>query len=186
MNFLSFSRHLKVIVCAIVWCLVIGSSAMLVASLDGCYTFTGASVPPHLKTLQIPLAEDVSGLGDARNRDALTLRLAQVFRNDNTFVVVQDKGDALLSATITGIQDATASVGGSTTGVELERDRKVTVTIEVSYTDTIKKKKIFEKKSFSQFSVYQVAEGLQGRDGAIQRALRLVCDDVVLAVISGW
>lgn len=162
--------------------------------MSGCYTFTGASVPPHLKTLQIPLAEDVSGFGDARYRDIFTLRLAQVFRTDNTFTIVQDKPDAMLSVTITSITDATASVGGSggntgtnvATASELERERKVTVGVDVTYTDLVKKKKLFEKKSFSQFRVYQVADGQQGRDAAIQRVLQLVSDDILLAVISGW
>lgn len=161
--------------------------------LSSCYTFTGASVPPHLKTLQIPLAEDVSGFGDARYRDILTLRLAQVFRTDNTFTIVQDKSDALLNVTITSITDATATVSNAgVTGTSsadaagLERERKVTVAVEVTYSDLVKKKKFFEKKSFSQFRVYQVSEGQQGRDAAIQRVLQLVSDDILLAVISGW
>jgi hypothetical protein len=135
----------------------------------------------------------VSGFGDARYRDILTLRLAQVFRTDNTFTIVQDKSDALLNVTITSITDATATVSNAgVTGTSsadaagLERERKVTVAVEVTYSDLVKKKKFFEKKSFSQFRVYQVSEGQQGRDAAIQRVLQLVSDDILLAVISGW
>jgi hypothetical protein len=180
MNFLSFSRHWKVI-------LLLVGLLPLSSSLTSCYTFTGASVPPHIKTLHIPIAEDASGFGDARYRDVLTLRLIQVFRNDNTLIVVQDKSDALLAATITAIRDETVSVAGGTSasGAELERERKAVVNVEVTYTDLVKKKQLW-KKTFSQFRIYLISEGFQGRDAAIQRALQLVCDDIMLAVISGW
>jgi hypothetical protein len=167
-----------------------GLGALVLASLatTGCYTFTGASVPAHLKTIQIPIADDNSGFGDARYRDILTLRVQQVFRNDNSLVVVQDKADALLVLNITSIRDETQSVASAGTqagGVELERERKVAVSIEATYSDLVKKKQIW-KQVKSQTRAYQIAEGLQGRDAAIQRALQLVADDILLAAVSGW
>jgi len=181
MNFLSFFRHLKVIVTRI--CLLLILVGIVVGVLSGCYSFTGGSVPPHLKTISIPTAEDVSGFGDARYRELLTQRLVQNFRNDNSLVVVQERSDATLTVTLTAITDITASV----TPGELERERKVTVAAKAMFMDVVKKQPVWQsEKTFSQFRVYAIADGFQGRDAAIQRTLQLISDDILLAVVSGW
>ena len=54
------------------------------AGCFGCpYSFSGASVPPHLKTIAIPFAEDRSGSGEPGLRELLTEKLTQKFIDDN-------------------------------------------------------------------------------------------------------
>lgn len=44
--------------------------------LPGCrYSFSGGSVPPHLKTIAIPIVQDQSGYGDPTLRDEFTQQL---------------------------------------------------------------------------------------------------------------
>ena len=51
------------------------------------YSFTGASVPPHLKTIAIPIADDRSGSGEPGLRESLTQKLIKQFIDDNTLQV---------------------------------------------------------------------------------------------------
>lgn len=171
MNILSFFRHLKVIVPVL--CLYL--------MLTECYSFTGASVPPHLKTLQILTAEDVSGFGDARYREVLTVNLVKNFRSDNSFTLVQESPDATIATTISSIADATVSVNQG----ELEKERKITLTVKVVWSDLVKKKELFSR-DFSAFQIYAISDGVQGRDNAIQKSLQQISNDAVLAVVSGW
>ena len=46
------------------------------------YSFTGASVPEHLKTIAIPIADDRSGSGEPGLREDLTQTLIEKFIND--------------------------------------------------------------------------------------------------------
>ena len=53
--------------------------------IAGCtYSFKGGSVPPHLKTIAIPLVEDQSAYGDPALRKSFTDQLVNLFTNDNT------------------------------------------------------------------------------------------------------
>jgi hypothetical protein len=203
MNILSFSRNLKVIiedvalyqlrtkvlrllsvsflsairVQAFVLCLA-GCSLLL---LSGCYSFTGGSLPAHLKTLAIPLADDTSGFGQAQLRETLTQQLIQNFRRDNAYTLVQDRSDALLTVAITNIAEATATVQQG----EVERDKQVVVTLNVLYEDRVKQKTIWQKPLSSTIT-YDIASGLQGRDAALGRALQQLANDILLSVVSGW
>ena len=60
-----------------------------VLNFNGCciYSFTGASVPEHLKTIAIPIADDRSGGAEPGLREKLTEVLTQKFIDDNTLQV---------------------------------------------------------------------------------------------------
>lgn len=200
MNILSFYRHLKVIIVRVplhlirgqvfVLCLAgflrFGSGICLSVALTSCYSFTGGSIPAHLKTLSIPLADDTSGFGNAQLRESLTQQLVQAFRRENAFSLVQERSDAVLEVSITNISENTATVQQSTAQQsEAERDKQVIVSVKVVYQDLVKQKQIWEKQ-FAPPQTYAIAAGLQGRDAAIERALKQIANDVLLAVVSGW
>ncbi|MBI3257884.1 MAG: hypothetical protein HYZ54_00130 [Ignavibacteriae bacterium] len=149
--------------------------------LSGCYSFTGGTIPPHLKTITVLQVTDNSGIGNPRYREILTQQLIEKFRNDNSFEFAERNGDAQLTTTIISITDATVAVGAG----ELERERKAVVTVEAEYFDFVKKKNIW-KKSFSTNQIYAVSEGQSGRDAAVESALKLMSNDLLTAVVSGW
>jgi hypothetical protein len=212
MNFLSFYRHLKVIIVRVPLQLIRGQvfvlclagflrsgngmglhicrriilSVSLSTALTSCYSFTGGSIPSHLKTLSIPLADDTSGFGNAQLRENLTQQLVQAFRRENAFSLVQERSDAVLEVSITNISEVTATVQQtSAQQTEAERDKQVIVSVKVVYQDIVKQKQIWEKQ-FAPPQTYAIASGLQGRDAAIERALKQIANDVLLAVVSGW
>jgi hypothetical protein len=149
--------------------------------LSGCYSFTGGTIPSHLKTITILSVTDNSGLGNPRYREILTQQLIEKFRNDNSFTFAERNGDAQLTTVISSITDATVAVGAG----EIERERKAVVTVEADYFDSVKKKSIW-KRSFSTYQIYAVAEGQTGRDAGIEIALKQMSNDLLTAVVSGW
>jgi hypothetical protein len=157
------------------------SSFIFIAFFGGCYTFTGGSIPEHLKTLQIAAVADNSGFGDPRYKEQLTNYLISKFRGDNSFSVVDFGGDAKLSVSISSIRDETYAVKAG----ELESQRKITVTCKAQYYDNVKKKIIWDK-SFSAYGVYDVANLESGRQTSLTKSLEQVSDDILLAVVSGW
>lgn len=174
-NLFSFFRNREFALLSVI-CILITAHI-----LSGCYSFTGGTIPPHLKTITILSVTDNSGLGNPRYREILTQQLIEKFRNDNSFTIAERNGDARLTAVITSITDATVAVGSG----EIERERKAVVTVEADYFDSVKKKSIW-KKPFSTYQIYNVAEGQAGRDAAVESALKLMSNDLLTAVVSGW
>lgn len=149
--------------------------------INGCYSFTGGSAPPHLKTMTVTNVVDNSGFGNPQYREVLTENIFELFLNDNTYELVDLAGDAKLTVTINSIREAPVTVSPG----ELETERKIEVSCQVEFYDNIKKVEIL-KRTISSYDIYLVADAQTGRENAIRNALRQLADDVLLAVISGW
>jgi hypothetical protein len=147
---------------------------------SGCYSFTGASVPAHLKTVAIPLFEDVSGFGEPGLREKLTQKLIELFRNDNNLEIGERlTADSIVEGTISSVIDAPQVIGGN----NIVTTRKVTITIHASFTDMKLRKKIWEK-DFSSWGEY--IQGQQIRDVALTDAVNKTAEDILLETVSGW
>jgi hypothetical protein len=148
----------------------------------GVYSFTGASVPAYLKTIAIPIAEDKSPAAIPTLRESLTDNLIQKFINDNSFQVTdRSKADAVLECVITSVTDAPAVVSAG----EQITSRRVTINVNVTYRDLVKRKTIFENK-FTNYGDYVPGEATNDRENAIASAVDKISEDILLAVVSGW
>lgn len=146
-----------------------------------CYSFRGGSVPDHIRTISIASAVDVSGFGDPTFREFCMETMVARFRSDNTLQLVDADGDARLAPSIIRVQDEMLNVAGR----DLERERRISVSLEVEYFDAVKNRVVW-KKTFSNFDVYEVATASTDRERAARIALRRIVDDVLLAVVSEW
>ncbi len=154
------------------------------SNFTGCcaYSFTGASVPPHIKTIAIPVCNDRSGAGEPGLPQTFTDKLTQKFIDDNTLQVTdKQNANAVLECTITSLRDAPAVI----TGGENVTKRRMTVTVQATYKDLVKRKTVFEK-SFSEYSDYSPDEGLNARSAAIDDAVDKLTEDILLDTVSGW
>ena len=148
--------------------------------ITGCYSFTGASVPAHLKTIAIPLAEDVSGFGEAGLREKFTQKLVELFRNDNNLEIGERlTSDSIVEGTIVQVTDAPQVISGN----DIVSTRRVTITVRASFTDMKLRKKVWER-DFSNWGEY--TQGQQTRDVALTDAVNKVAEDILLETVSGW
>ena len=154
---------------------------MLLSLIGGCYSFRGSSVPPHLKTISIGTVIDNSNSGVPAYRDLVSQQLNEKFRSESPFSLVEREGDARITAILSEIKDEAISVKSG----EIERERRVRVGIETEYYDAVKKRQVF-KKTFSNSSVFLVANASTERDKAIRNAIQQDIDDILLAVVSDW
>lgn len=161
--------------------LLFGTSAVI---NFGCssYSFTGASVPAHLKTIAIPIAEDKSPAAIPGLRESLTDNLITKFITDNSLQVTErSTANATLECVITSVTDAPAIVSA---GEEIT-SRRVTINVKVIYKDLVQKKTIFEN-NFTNHGDYVPGEETNKRENAIAIAVEKLSEDILLAVVSGW
>jgi hypothetical protein len=176
-----FSKNWIVIANSAYLCLLLILSSII---NFGCstYSFTGASVPAHLKTISIPIAEDKSPAAIPGLRELLTDNLIQKFISDNSLQVTErSTANAILECVITSVTDAPAIVSAG----EQITSRRLTINIKVIYKDLVEKKTIFEN-TFTNHGDYVPGEETNKREDAIAVAVDKISEDILLAVVSGW
>lgn len=166
------------------------SISICLINLSGCsYSFTGASVPPHLKTISIPLFIDRSGSGEFDLSERLTNGLTRKFIDDNTLTVGDKlKSDSIIEGTIVSLTDAPAVLSGADKVGENITSRRITITVKAVYRDLIKRQIIFER-NFSNYGDYPVNDSVDiitVRRKAIETAIDRITEDILLGVVSNW
>jgi hypothetical protein len=161
----------------------IAALSLLFAGCPGCpYSFTGASVPPHLNTIAIPNAVDQSGNADPAFRDELSRQLSQKFISDNTLSLSdRNSADCVLETVLTNVSDAPVTVEAG----EQVRKRRITLNVRVVFTDLKLRKKVWEK-DFSNNGDYDAQGGNAQRIEGAKEAIRKLTEDILLETVSGW
>ncbi len=161
--------------------IVLGVLTVIIFSCS--YSFTGASVPPHLKTIAIENAIDRSGSGEPGLRDDFTNELIQKFLDDNSLQVTgKTNADAILECTILSLSDQPVVISGG----EDVSTRRVKINVKAVYKDLVKKKTVFER-TFSNYSDYKNSgDILSQRNQAIKEAIDKITEDILLGVVSDW
>ena len=159
--------------------------SIVLASLTSwsCYSFTGSSIPAHIHTIGIPVAEDLSGFGQSDLKQNITDLLVQKFTTEGSLrVASKSNADALLEVTIDqSIRDDAVStrVGEQVT------TKRVTIHVNVAYRDQ-KKQKLFWEQGFSQSGDYQLSQNLAGQKAALRSAEDKLTDEILIRAISDW
>lgn len=156
---------------------------MLVTQHTGCtYSFRGSSVPSHIKTIGIPIFDDQSGFGEAGLREKFTNAVIARFTNDNSLQVTEKNGaDSMLEGIITSVSSGPSVVGSR----EQVQKWRITITVEVTYTDLKLRKKVWDKV-MSNWGDYEYTGGLSARAEGIQQAINKLAEDILIETVSGW
>lgn len=152
------------------------------ASWAGCYSFSGGSVPAHLKTIAIPLVDDQSGFGEPGLREQFTTELTNLFIKDNSLEVTnRTTADAILEGVLLPITDAPVSVQQ---GEQVSR-RRITMTVKFTFQDMKLRRKVWEK-TFTNWGEYDSGGGLSRRQDGLTEAIKKITEDILLETVSGW
>ena len=159
---------------------IILNSSFLI-DFSGCaYSFSGSSVPKHLKTVAIPLFEDQSGFGEPGLKEDFTKKLIDLFVNDNSLEIAdRNTADSILEGSIITVADAPSVIAPG----EQVSKRRINITVHVAYQDLRMRKKGWEK-DFSNWGEYSI--GAEPRTIALTQAVNKVTEDILIETVSGW
>jgi hypothetical protein len=160
--------------------------AVNIAAVGGCgyYSFTGASIPEHIRTIAIPQVVDNSvntfpTLGD-RMTEFLVNRFVRQTRL--SLVETEDEADAVLTVELQRYANAPSAVSGE----ERAALNRVSLTASVLYVDrTGGDDKELLRRTFSQFEEYDPVN-LDQEEVAAVAALENLADDIFTAATSNW
>jgi hypothetical protein len=147
------------------------------------YSFTGAAVPPHWKSIAIPLFEDESSFGQPSLRENLTNSLISKVQRDNTLQLA-DRTSASVElrgriTTVTADKPLAISPGEQSSRLQ------VIISVSAELYDNVKKKTAWTK-SLQATGEYDAASGSVGRDDGLKKAIDKLSDDLLLETMSSW
>lgn len=149
----------------------------------GYYSFTGASIPAHLQSIAIPLAEDNSLSPLSILDETLTELLVDRFVRQTRLRLVtnEDDADIILTTQINRYDNAPTSV----TGEERAQFNRVTVSVAARYYNKVDDEAM--ERTFSNFDDYDpLSGGLEAEEDAALAALENIAEDLFTAATSNW
>lgn len=159
------------------------SVLLLLFSLSGCgvYSFTGASIPPHLKRIDVPVFQDKSNSGVLSLKETLTDEVTNRIITQSSLELATGSGaDCRLTASIVSYSNQPYVI---TQGVASATNR-ISIRVQVSYQDLVKKESIWEQ-SFDSWEDYSIGNR-SAEEEALKNVITKLSDDIFSKVVSNW
>lgn len=151
----------------------------------GCsvkYSFTGASIPPDVKTITIKYFPNNASLVVPNLSQKITDGLQDKFTSETNLVMVTDGGDLLMEGSITDYSTSPVAIQGN----DQAALNRLTITIEVNYTNTSDENLSFETK-FSRYADYSSTQPLtEVQEGLIEEITQMLIEDVFNKAVINW
>ena len=167
---------------SIVGFLVVLGLIILPTSCSVKYSFTGASIPPDVKTITIKYFPNNASLIVPSLSQKITDGLQDKFTSETNLVMVTEGGDLLMEGSITDYNTSPVAIQGN----DQAALNRLTITIEVNYTNTSDENLSFESK-FTRYADYSSNQPLtEVQDGLIEEIITMLIEDVFNKAVINW
>lgn len=144
----------------------------------GYYSLSG-SLPPHLKTVAIPLFDDQTA--EFGLKEELTDALIEQFTKDNSLRITEPRAaDVLVEGVISRVYDQAGGYDKEETVSEMQ----VHCRVNVKCTDQAKRKVMWEE-SISRWGRFTPNDPDSRREG-LSDALKQIAEEILNKTVSGW
>jgi len=145
------------------------------------YSFSGSTLPAHIKTVAVPLFEDQTA--EFGIKEKLTDAIIGQITQDNTLKIADLRtADSLLKGNIVQLIDRPETYDAQ----ERVQSYRVYITIEVEFQD-LKKRKVLWKERLTQWGSYAAGTGgPEDRQVGIEEAIQKLAEDVLNRTVSSW
>jgi len=161
------------------------SLVTIILLLYGCkmnYSFTGASIPPDVKTINIKYFPNNAPLVAPTLSQKLTDGLRDKFTSETSLDLVNEGGDLILEGSIIGYRTSPVAIQGD----DQPALNRLTITIDVAYTNTFEESMSFES-SFSRYADYSSDANLNDvQEGLIEEINTMLIEDVFTKAVVNW
>jgi hypothetical protein len=129
---------------------------MISNSCKVSYTLSGASIPPELKTVEIPYFQNHALNVQPMLSRTLTEKLKDKIQSQTSLKLVNNSGEAVFEGEITSYTVSPAAI----TGENVAAKNRLTITVHVKYTYN-KDSKLDYDASFSRFEDFNSTQSVQ-------------------------
>ncbi|NBG65240.1 hypothetical protein GQN54_03880 [Cryomorphaceae bacterium S-15] len=149
---------------------------------NGCYSFTGASIDPKVKTVSVALFPNYAPIAQVTVSQKFTEALKDVFISQTNLTLVRESGDLRFEGAITRYEAVPLAIQGN----EVAAQTRLNMTVNVKFTNTVDETQSFER-SFTQFEDFSSTENLSAvEDQLIESINEKLTQDIFNASVSNW
>lgn len=162
---------------------IITLTSLLIIHGCGTYSFSGASIPPEMKTLSVQFFENNSALVVPYLSQQFTEALKERIRNQSRLSIVRNEGDANFEGRITDYSIRPVAIQGN----ERAGLNRLTITVNVKYTNTLNPELNFEQ-SFQAFQEFSLTQGpIQTQEQKLIALInRQLTEDIFNKAFANW
>ena len=163
------------------YCLIFG--LLMLTQSCGTYSFSGASIPPEMKTISVQFFENTSALVVPYLSQQFTEGLKERIRNQSRLSMVRAEADANFEGRITDYSIRPVAIQGN----DRAGLNRVTVTVMVKYTNALKPELNFEQ-SFQAFQEFSLNQGpIQTQEQKLLALIiRQLTEDIFNKAFANW
>jgi len=148
----------------------------------GIYSFTGASIPPEVKTISIQHFSNQATLVQPTLAQTLTDGLKDRFMAQTTLNIVNVNGDMDIEGTIINYMTAPVAIQSD----DRAALNRLTITIRIKFTNTYDEKQSFET-NFSRYEDYDSRLSLPAvEESLIKNISEALIDDIFNKTVVNW
>ena len=154
-------------------------------TLGGCgiYSFTGTSIQPDVKSIVIDFFEYKALRVNPSLANDMTEELKNKFRRLTHLEQVEENGDLEISGIITGYDVRAAAI----TANEVAAQNRLTVNVNINFTNNKHPEDNFENKSFSAYADYDSSNSLDAVESSLcAEIIEKIIEDVFNATVAQW
>lgn len=165
----------------------LAAAVLLLVTLTGCglYSFSGSSLPPHIKTIAVPIFDNESQEFAVANE--ATEGVTQRFLQDNRLKVVgEGRADCVLEGTIRSYENKVYNYSAD----QQPEDYIVVIRFAAVLRDAVKNRELWKDEAISVSAVYSVASSAPGaladEPAARAKAIRDLAEDILARTMEQW
>lgn len=162
--------------------ILILSSLTLLLSCSVKYSFSGASIPPEVKTVQIEYFKNNAPLVEGTLCQVMTDAMKDKFSAETSLNLVNENGDLFFEGTIVEYKTSPVSIQGD----DQAAMNRLTIAIKVSFVNHFDENQNFET-TFSRYADFPSDENLADvQEGLIEEITTVLVEDVFNKSVINW
>ena len=158
---------------------------IVLLALCGCgiYSFSGTSIQPDVNTITINFFENKAPKINPSLSNDLTEAIKTQFRKMTRLEQVDMDGDMEITGSIVGYDVRATAV----TADEVAAQNRLTVTVNINFTNRKYPEDSFENKSFSAYADYDSTNSLDAVENTLcEEIIEKLVEDIFNATVAQW
>lgn len=151
------------------------------------YTMSGASISPDIKTISVNSFQNFAALAPPTLSLTFTESVRNIVTSQTRLKMIPKGGDLVIEGKITGYNTTPVAVqSGGNTGQNTAALTRLTITVNVKFSNLIDEKQNFEQ-SFTQFADFSASSTLsQEEPRLIKDITERITQDIFNRCFSNW
>lgn len=158
---------------------------MLLVTFVACkvnYSFTGAAIAEDVKTVSVKTFQNFAPLANVNYSQTFSEDLKDIFISQTNLSLASTEGDLQFEGSITNYQISSVAIQGNETAAK----NRLTITVNVKFTNTKDKKQNFES-DFTRFADYDSSVNISSiEDKLIKEINNQLTQDIFNKSVGSW